>query len=180
MNDPERTWNIVTLTPRHQREAFCCNVEPLDSFIKLSAGQNQARGVGRTFIAAPVEDLTRIDGFYTLATGSVERAHLPKDDAKRLPRHPVPVVVLGRLAVDHRQRGLHLGEKLLIDALRRAVRVSEEVGCYAVYVRAKDEHGIGFYQRYGFKRMEDDPLNLFISIAMVKEAFQPAPPAEVP
>ena len=88
---------------------------------------------------------------------------------KRLPRYPIPVVHLGRLAVDMRYQGKGLGEFLLMDALRRTQLVSEQIGVYAVEVRAIDEAARQFYLKYGFTELKDDKLHLYLPISVIRK-----------
>ncbi|MGQ0629191.1 MAG: GNAT family N-acetyltransferase [Phycisphaerales bacterium] len=118
-------WLIEELAPDHDRSAFSCGHESLDSFLKQYAGQNQKTGVSRTFIALhPGERVVR--GYYSLAAGSVRLEDLTDEQRKRLPKYPVPVAHLGRLAVDKSAQGQRLGSYLLLDALCRVERLPEQ------------------------------------------------------
>ena len=133
--------------PRRKRP-----IEPLSLQILL---QKSRRKVARVFVALP-EKSREVAGFYALSAGSIERATLPPDDVRRLPRYPVPVALIGRLAVDRRWAGQGLGSALLADAFRRVVRASESLAVYAVVVDAKDEQARAFYERFGFIRLPDE------------------------
>jgi ribosomal protein S18 acetylase RimI-like enzyme len=109
--------------------------------------------------------------FHTLTVASVAREQFSPDDAKRLPRYPVPVAHLRRLAVDLSARGTGLGEHLLLHALEQVLRVSQVVGIFAVEVRAKEERAKRFYERYGFKRMLDDDLHLYLPVKILPKLF---------
>jgi predicted N-acetyltransferase YhbS len=85
-------------------------------------------------------------GYYTLAAGAVAFEHVPRGGSRKLPKHPVPVVLLARLAVDRSARGKGLGEALLLDALRRAVHLSANLGVHAVRVDALDDAAAAFYR----------------------------------
>ena len=160
---------IEPLASGHRREAFSSGVEALDTYLVRYAGQNDRRGVGRTFVG--IDDATGdVAGFYTLSAGHVRFEHLPDAVARRLPRYPVPVVHLGRLAVDTRHRGQGVGGALLFDALLRALRVAGEVGVYAVEVVAKDEAARQFYQYHGFTALQDSPLHLYLSVEQIRKA----------
>ena len=111
------------------------------------------------------EDL--IAGYYSLAYGSVEPEKAPPRLTKGLARHPVPVMLLARLAVDRRFRGRSLGSELLRDALLRTLAAADIAGLRAVIVDAKDEPARRFYQRYGFESFPGDPLRLAL---LVKDA----------
>ncbi len=139
---------------------FHSGVAPLDEFFRTQAGQNQKKNISRTWVlrrsdtelAAPL-----ILGFYTLTLASVERETLPAAFAKKLPRYPVPVVLLGRLAVDERVRGQRVGERLLLDAHARSLAISAHAGAVGIVVDAKDQAAATFYARYGYAWIERDP-----------------------
>jgi GNAT superfamily N-acetyltransferase len=140
----------------------------LDDFLRLRASQYERRRLGRTYVALfPGE--TTVAGYYTLAAGAVAVANLPPQAAKRSPKHPVPVILLGRLAVDQRARGQGLGKALLRDALRRSLDLSEQLGLFAVEVLAIDADAREFYTKYGFVPLADNDLHLFLPIRTIEE-----------
>lgn len=157
---------VEPLSRAHDRASFDCGEPPLDEFIRRHARQNQERDVSRSYVAVRDTGDLRVLGLYTLASGSVAAERLPDDARRRLPRYPVPVVHLARLAVDRSARGL--GEALLFDALRRAARAAEVVGMFAVEVVAKHERAREFYLKYGFLPLADDRLNLYLPMATVR------------
>ena len=120
-------WQIEPLADDHERGAFSCGKAPLDVFIQTQAGQYARKGVGRTFVAVR-PGAKDVVGYYTLAASAIEFVHFPAGLGKRLPKHPVPVILLGRLAVDSAARGQGLGSGLLMDALQRALRIADELG----------------------------------------------------
>jgi predicted GNAT family N-acyltransferase len=161
------------LSRRHERAGFDCGEPALDTFLRRFARQNQERGVSRTYVLVRGED-PRVLGYVTLSAGSVANDALPEEDRRRLPRYPVPVVHLGRLAVARSERGHGLGERLLMDALEVALRASRAVGAFAVEVVAKGEASRAFYARYGFRSMDDDPLHMYLATRTVEQAFDRA------
>jgi GNAT superfamily N-acetyltransferase len=165
-------WLIERLDRSHDRAGFACGKPPLDEFIRRLVSQYEKRNLGRTFVAVPSGE-KRVSGYYTLASGSVSFANLPEDTARKLPRHPVPVVLLGRLAVDQTAQGKGLGERLLLDALRRCLALADELGVYAVEVNAIDPQAKAFYARYGFVPLLDNELHLFLPVATIRQAFAP-------
>ena len=104
-----------------------------------------------------------------MATGAVQFAEVPEELRKRLPKYPVPVAHLGRLAVDATAQGQRLGELLLMDALARIVGAADSIGIHAVEVVAIDENAIRFYLKYGFTALLDDPHHLYISIKTLRK-----------
>jgi GNAT superfamily N-acetyltransferase len=161
-------WRIEPLRASHERGEFSCGKAPLDDFLRLRASQYEKRRLGRTYVAL-FPGTTTVAGYYTLAAGAVAIANLPPDAAKRLPKHPVPVILLGRLAVDRTARGQGLGRALLRDALHRSVELSEQIGLFAVEVLAIDAEARDFYVKYGFVPLADNEQHLFLPIKTIEE-----------
>jgi GNAT superfamily N-acetyltransferase len=161
------SFTVEPLSREHDRADFDSGEPALDEFLRRNARQNQEKNVSRTYVAVRRGE-RKVLGFYTLASGAVGFESLPDDVRRRLPRYPVPVVHLARLAVDRSVRGLGLGEALLFDALRRAARVADVLGVFAVEVAAKHERAREFYLRYGFRPMEDDRLHLYLPIETIR------------
>lgn len=161
-------WAIEELGPDHERGEFSCGHPSLDDFLKQFAGQNQKTGVSRTFVARRPGE-RRVLGYYALAAGSVAFQDLTDEQRKRLPRYPVPIAHLGRLAVDASVRGQKLGSHLLLDALCRIGRVERDLGIHAVEVVAIDDAARGFYLKYGFTALADDAHHLFLSMKTVRK-----------
>lgn len=148
---------------RHDRDAFDCGSEPLNRYFSRQVGQDIKRRVTACFVA--VETTTdRVAGFYTLAAGSVALADLPEATIKKLPRSPtVPIVRIGRLAVDVGFQGRKLGAALLFDAIQRSINA--DIACYAAVVDAKDDRAVRFYERLGFQKLMSDANSLFIPLS---------------
>ena len=124
-------WTIGRLNKDHAREAFSCGNASLDLFLRDLAGQYEKRGIGRTFVATQGGEKT-VRGYYTWAAGSLDLSALPDKARKKLPKHPLPTVHLGRLAVDQTAQGQKLGETLLFHFLHGAWEMSQTVGVFAV------------------------------------------------
>lgn len=163
-------WVIENLQPRHDRAAFTCGQPTLDTFLRSLVTQYEKRRLGRTFIAIePNQD--RVAGFYTLAAGTLDLSSLPEKERKKLPKHPIPTIHLGRLAVDNAFRGRGLGETLLFHALQACLELSQKLGAFAVDVVAIDEAARGFYQKYGFIPLLDATLHLFLPMKTIEAIF---------
>ena len=160
-------WIVEPFAKNHQRSGFSCGIPSLDDFIRARVSQYEKRRLGKTFVAVPIGD-KRVIGYYTLAAGAVPFEHLPSDASRKLPMHPVPVVLLARLAVDQSTQGKGLGEGLLLDALQRTLGISSRLGVHAVEVDALDDKAATFYRKYGFTALLDDPLHLFLPVATVE------------
>jgi predicted N-acetyltransferase YhbS len=149
----------------HDVSEFDSGSAPLNEYLKKYALVNQQNQSARTFVACRGEAVV---GYYTLAAGSVSREETPTRVAKGLARHPVPVILLARLAVDRGEQGKGLGAGLLKDALLRAARAAELIGCRAVLVHAKDQAARAFYERFGFEPSPVDELHLYLLMKDLK------------
>ena len=148
---------------------FDCGKPSLNDFLQSLVSQYERRNLGRTYVAlGPVEE--RVLGYYTLASGAIEVESLPAKEAKKLPRHAVPIILIARLAVDQSTQGRGLGGSLLRDALTRSVEISETLGVHAVIVDALDAEARAFYQRFGFLPLTDNEMRLFLAIGTVRSA----------
>lgn len=164
------TWQIEALGADHEQESFYSGYGQLDDYIKKYASQHIRKHFSRTFVAV-APGTKEVLGFYTLSASSVDFAHVPEKMRKKLPRYPVPVALLGKLAVDRRTQGRGLGTFLLMDALYRVIAVAEEMAVFAVVVNAIDESAKAFYLTYGFQPFQDEPLHLFLPLSTIKKLF---------
>ena len=162
---------VEPLDKRHDRAAFSCGIEPLDRYFKTQARQDVGKKAAAAFVTVD-QETSRVAGFYTLAATAVPLRDLPDVISKKLPRYPlVPATLLGRLAVDESYRGRKLGEFLLLDALRRSLDQSKQVGSTAVVVDAKNEAALSFYLKFGFIQFVDDPYRLFLPMSTIEKLF---------
>jgi len=132
----------------------------LDDWLRRRAFTNQTAGASRCFVTCR-ED--RVVGYYALATGSVRRSEAPTRVAHGMPE-PIPVILLGRLAVDRREQGNHLGSHLLRDAIARTVEAADLVGVRALLVHALHERARSFYLHHDFEVSPTDPLHQMLLI----------------
>ena len=152
-------WTIEAFSRRHDRSGFVCGRDSLDDFIRTRVSQYEKRRLGKTFVAVPAGG-TQVVGYITLAAGAVAFDHLPPASARKLPKHPIPVIVLARLAVDQSVQRQGLGEMLLFDALQRALKLSGLLGVHAIQVDALDLHAVDFYRSsMDLRSLLDNPLN---------------------
>lgn len=172
-------FQVEALGRHHDRNAFSCGVPALDEYLKRQAGQDQQRKVAACHVAVnpaagqlPAQSMARgpipILGYYTLSNYGLHLGELPADVTRRLPKYPlVPAALLGRLAVARESQGAGLGELLLADAVRRTLRVAEEIAIHAVVVDAIDPAAAAFYARYGFRPFPAEALRLFLPLATI-------------
>lgn len=163
-------WSIAPLGKDHDRSEFDCGQPALNEFLATLAGQYERRGAARTFVLTRRAE-RRVVGYYTLSAGAIDVGRLPVKLAKKLPRHPVPIILLGRLAVDQHFHGQGLGADLMVDAAIRSMIVAEELGVFALGVEAIDDDAVGFYSRFGFTAISDDPRYLFLPIETLRKQF---------
>ena len=159
-------WTIEPLDRSHERGEFSCGSASLDDFLHTLVSQYEKRRLGRTFVAVKPGE-KRVLGYHTLAAGAVALEDFPPKAAKKLPKHPVPVILIARLAVDQSMLGKGLGGALLHDALQRCLDLSQQLGVHAVKVDAIDEAAKAFYIKYGFLPLLDRPLHLYLPISTI-------------
>ena len=162
---------IQPLQSHHDTEAFSCGNTALDSWFRRTAKQHARKGVSRSYVAVDLEKPHHVLGFYSLTVGEAQTETLPAAVAKTLPRK-IPIVLLGRLAVAVNAQGQGIGAHLLVDALRRTVRVASEVGISAILVDAKDQKAAAFYQHFGFQTLPDSPHRLVLLLKTAIDLFQ--------
>ncbi len=147
-------WIFSPLDKSFDKSAFDCGKPELNDYLKKYAWQNQQKRYSITFIAT-VENSKEIAGYYCTSASSIEFANIPDTLNKKLPKYPAPVMLIGQLAVDKKMQGKGLGKVLLMHALSRAVRISSEMGIFAVRVDAMDREAKDFYLKYGFISLKD-------------------------
>ena len=162
---------IEPLGVKHDRAAFSCGNKELDSYLQKQAGQDLKKRAAVPFVITP--DHRTIAGFYTLSQYAVDLGNIPEEVAKRVPKYPmVSATLLGRLAVSNDFRGQGLGERLLMDALNRALNSSKQIASAAVVVDAKDEQAITFYTKYGFIELPRVSERLFLPMGTIEQLFE--------
>jgi GNAT superfamily N-acetyltransferase len=142
----------------------------LDTFLRKFALENQRGGLARTYVVLSDE---KVVGYYSLAPAGVEPAQAPDRIMKGQPRHPVPCILLARLAVDLKAQGEGLGKFLFRDALLRALRAHDQVGGRAFLVHAIDDEARDFYARFGMLPSPTDPRHLFLLLKDIRAMLGP-------
>lgn len=150
--------HIEKLAKSHPVKSFDCGVTALNQFLHRYALQNQRKDGVQTWISLSDQEVV---GYYSLVVGEVDYAESPHHLSKGLSRHPVPVMILARLAVEIRFQGQRIGQGLLLDALRRTVQAADLAGIRALLVHAKDETAAEFYTHFGFQPFPEENLTLY-------------------
>ena len=153
------------LAATHLTGDFECGEPALDEWLKRRAMTNQLTGASRTFVV--VDEQHRVRGFYAMAAGAVSH-QLATSPVRRNMPDPVPIMVLGRLAVDRQAQGIKLGAAMLQDAVNRAITVSQNTGVRALLVHALHQHAKQFYEHYGFQESPQHPMTLMLRLNTVK------------
>lgn len=144
--------------------SFCCGQPPLDEYIRRYASQDVKRNVSRVFMATLEHDAKQLAGFFTLSAGSVSCSDLPASLAKTLPRYPVPVALIGRLAVATDYQGKGLGSILLADACQKVINASAALAVVGIVVDAKDSTAASFYRHFSFMPLPGQADRLLLPI----------------
>ncbi|MBF0145675.1 MAG: GNAT family N-acetyltransferase [Magnetococcales bacterium] len=157
---------IPPLVKHHDRADFSCGIKELDRYLQRQAGQDIRRRIARVFVCTLPKG-NNVLGFYTLSAISIDVRCLPENLSCKLPHHPVPCALIGRLAVDQSAAGNSLGRMMLMDALKRVLTVSSELAIHAMVVDAKNDSAKRFYEKFGFLSLEDVPMRLFLPLGAI-------------
>ena len=152
---------IEKLRRDHAVDAFDCGSEELNRFLIRFAFPNQQAGASQTYLGLSEAEATVV-GFYTLVVGQVTYEDAPERLTRGLARHPVPIMLLARLAVSVEWQGRGLGAGLMKDAMRRTLQAADIAGIRAFGVHAKDDAARAFYEHFGFVASSSDPFHLFV------------------
>ncbi len=162
-----RLLHIEKLHRTHNVEQFTCRQTELDRFLTRHALQAQQSNSSQTYVAVSDGEIV---GFYTIVAGEVQHAQAPERVLKGMSRHPIPLLVLARLAVHSKAQGRGIGSGLLLDALGRTLQVADMIGVRALAVHAKDDRAVAFYQNFGFTQSPTDTRHLFMIIKDIRLA----------
>jgi len=164
-SDPSQPFTPVQkIGPQHDTDPFDCGQPELNRFLKRYALISQAAGSAQTYVVCRGK---RIVGYYTLTVGSVAHSEAPERVTKGIPRHPVPLMILARLAVDSTEQNKGLGAALLKDAMLRTLNAADIAGIRALFVHAKDDDARRFYEHFDFRPSPIDPYHLY---CLIKDA----------
>jgi GNAT superfamily N-acetyltransferase len=157
---------VHKLSSDDETDFFDCGQDDLNRFLKRFALANQAANAAQTYVTCRSK---RVVGYYSLAVGSVQREDSPTRAVKGMAHHPVPVMILARLAVDRSSQGSGLGTALLKNALLRTAQAADIAGIRALVVHAKDHDARRWYEQFEFEQSPTDPLHLFLLLKDLKK-----------
>lgn len=159
------------LNKHHNRERFDCGKEVLNDYLKYQANQDVKRKLSVCFVLID-SNSNDIQGYYTLSNSGIPLEHFPDRIRNKFPQSykVIPTTLLGRLAISTKFQGKGIGHILLIDALKRSLIASQEIGSYAVVVDQLDEKSKTFYEKYDFIELADT-LKMFLSIKTINDLF---------
>lgn len=167
---PEYLIEVLDAT-RHRREEFSCESPALTDFLHKQARKEMKARASACFVLVSSKDPGRVVGYYTLSQTSISLTKIPEAIAKKLPHYPeFGATLIGRLARDIEWRGQRIGPLLLVDALRRSVRVSREVGAVVGVTDSKDGKARAFYERYAFKAVDERRMFIPMKELLEREA----------
>jgi GNAT superfamily N-acetyltransferase len=156
---------VEKLRPDHKIEEFDCGREELNRYLSRYAWTNQQAGAAQTYVGLVGDTVV---GYHTLAVGEVKREEAPERVTKGLARHPQPIMLLARLAIDRRWQGQGIGKALLRDAMQRSLQAADIAGIRAFAVHAKGEDARNFYEKFDFIPSPTDPMHLFVLLKDVR------------
>ena len=148
----------------HDRERFDCGVPALNEYLQRYAEQHRRKGISAAYVLVDSAAVSIVLGYYTLSAAEVDVAQLADAERRRLPRYPVPCFRMGRLACRIDRRGSGLGKLLVGCAVDRCLKAREQIAAYALIVDAKDEAARRFYEHFGFRRLMDRDLTLYLPL----------------
>ena len=172
MDRPSLSKGVSRIAPHHQVQGFDCGSPALDQYLERFAMANDRSDGARTFVALRGE---RVVGCFSLAASSVEFGDAPQRLVRGLARHPVPCILLARLAVDRSEQGTGLGSSLTKQAMLKCVEAAEAIAARAIVVEAKDDGAAAFYRQFGFEPWPARPRLLLMLMKDVRVSLREEP-----
>lgn len=154
----------VPLSSQHDFDQFDSGEPSLDNWLKKRALKNQLSGASRCFVLC---DQQRVIGYYSLSAGAISHENAPKSMRRNMP-DPLPILLLGRLAIDKAYHRQGLGSALLRDAMIRAVSVANDTGVFAILIHALSEDAKRFYLSHGFVESRLQPMTLMMTLETIR------------
>jgi predicted N-acetyltransferase YhbS len=163
-------YEIERLTRHHRLEGFDCGDDALNRFLIKHALQSQQSDASAVYLAITEKQVV---GYYALAASSIEHKDAPERVVKGLARHPVPAMLLARLAVSVSWQGAGIGSGLLKDAMLRTMRIADVTGVRVLLTHAKNDTARAFYERFGFIQSPTDPYHMLLLVKDIRAALRP-------
>jgi GNAT superfamily N-acetyltransferase len=160
-------YRIESLNQDHLIADFDCGDEQKNKFLKNFALQNSKGGLSRTYVAVKPDKDKKVYGYYTISSSALRFENLPP--ATHLPRCPLPAILIGKPAIEKGAQKQGLGTALLLNALKRAATVAEEIGVFLIEIKAVTERVKNLYVKIGFLEMLDEPMKLYLGIKKVRQ-----------
>jgi GNAT superfamily N-acetyltransferase len=160
--------HIRALDKQADTASFSCGQSALDDYIHRYASQDVRRNVARVFIACPQSAPQSLAGYYTLSASNVQCTGLPAAIARKLPQYPIPVALLGRLAVATAFQGQGVGSVLLVAACKKILQAQEMLAVAGLVVDAKDHHAASFYEHLGFTPLNQQAQRFFLPMQLLQ------------
>ena len=158
-------WLFCEVTnPNLNRSCFDCGIVELNDYLKRYAKQNHKKGIAKSWVMVNSNNPEIPVGYYSLSMAEIQKDNLSEEMKKGLPRYPLPVVRIAKLAVNKDSQGQRLGELLLVDIFQRSLKIAQDIGMIGFLVDAINEKAKQFYLKYGFTPLIDSPLSLFLPI----------------
>lgn len=157
----------------HDRKGFDCGTGALNTFLQQYAVRHRAAGISKTMVLSSQDNPADICAYYTISHTEVKRETMPRMLAKKLPRYPIPVMLIAQLAISTLAQGRRLGKATLIRALEHCYTINQHLPSNAVVVDALDQGVQGFYEQYGFQTLDtqDRKIRLFLPMGTVARLF---------
>jgi ribosomal protein S18 acetylase RimI-like enzyme len=160
--------HIRTLDKQVDTVNFSCGQSALDTYIHRYASQDVRRNVARVFIACPQSAPNSLAGYFTLSASNVQCSDLPATIARKLPQYPIPVALLGRLAVATAFQSQGVGSVLLVEACKKVLQAQEMLAVAGLVVEAKDHNAVSFYKHLGFTSLNQQAQRLFLPMQIMQ------------
>jgi len=162
---------IEPLTKNHNRSEFDCGNDELNRYLQRTARQHLEKGISKTFVLIDDYNPNKILGYHTLAACEIHVEKLPRKYSQKYPSK-VPAAKLARLAVSTIKQRQGYGTIMMVNAVERILLVSKHLGIIGFFVDAKNEAAKGYYKKFGFISLPDNPLELFLPIATLQQAYE--------
>ena len=163
-------WSFSEVTNLNlNRSLFDCGISELNDYLQRYARQNHKKGIAKTWVMVNSNNEQVPVGYYSISMAELQRESLSDEEKKGFPRYPLPVIRIGKLAVDKQFQGQRLGELLLVDIFKRGIRISQDIGVVGFLVDAINERAKQFYLKYGFSPLVNSPLSLFLPMTRISQ-----------